>query len=314
MRRHCLVLIATILMLGSAFALAAPTLDIGLLINGTGDVISYNGWPLLFEVSFANQGALNDVLYNQQVEVDLAELDALVASGDITEAESEQVRETLVLREIEPVVLGADGLSWTALVSFESSVGPLPWPIELLAEDVPSPLILDEVGAVIAWYGLDAESSEQLVPGIYGIAVVVSTAGVDTVPESVWTGTSISTPVQVEIRVEPDLTDELLVQKWIIFGRYELYRGAFEAAETYLLDAVALDPTSIEAWILLGDIQYAEGKLETALDSFSEALDILAAQSSGELASHVEPPAYIILRIAQIQDELGLMPETAEEP
>ena len=314
MRRHCLVLIATILMLGSALALAAPTLDIGLLINGTEDVISYNGWPLLFEVSFANQGALNDALYNQQVEVDLAELDALVASGEITEAESEQVRETLVLREIEPVVLGAGGLSWTALVSFESSVGPLPWPIELLAEDVPSSLILDEVGAVVVWYGLDAESSEQLGPGIYEIAVVVSTVGIDTVPEGVWTGTSSSSPVRVEIRVEPDLIDELLAQKWIVFGRYELYRGAFEAAETYLLDAVALDPTSIEAWILLGDTQYAQGKLELALDSFSEALDNLAAKSGEELALHVEPPAYIILRIAQIQDELGLTPETAEEP
>ena len=314
MRKHFMVLTATILILGSALALAAPTLDVGLLINGMGDVISYAGWPLLFEVSFANQGALNDALYNQQVEVELAELDALVASGDITEAESEQVRETLVLREIEPVVFGAGGLSWTALVSFESSVGPLPWPIELLAEDVPSSLTLDEVGAVVAWYGLNAECSADVAPGIYAVSVVVSTAGIDTVPEGVWTGTSSSAPVQVEIRVEPELTDELLVQKWIVLGRYELYRGAFEAAETYLLDAVALDPASIEAWILLGDTQYAQGKLEPALDSFYEALDTLAAQSSGELASHVEPPAYIILRIAQIQDELGLTPEVAEEP
>jgi hypothetical protein len=173
MRRHCLVLIATILILGSELVIAAPTLDVGLLLNGTGDVISYNGWPLLFEVSFANQGALNDAFYNQEIEAELAKLDALVASGDITAAEADQVRERLVLRKIEPVVLGARGLPWTALVSFESSVGPLPWPIELLAEDVPSSLVLDEVGAVVAWYGLDAESSEQLVPGIYGIAVVV---------------------------------------------------------------------------------------------------------------------------------------------
>jgi tetratricopeptide (TPR) repeat protein len=314
MRRHCLVLIATILILGSALVIAAPTLDVGLLVNGMGDVISYNGWPLLFEASFANQGTLNDALYNQQVEVELAELNALVASGDITETESEQVRETLVLREIEPVVLGAGSLPWTALVSFESSAGPLPWPIELLAEDVPSSLILDEAGVAVAWYGLDAESSKQLAPEIYDIVIVVSTAGVDAVPEGVWTGTSSSSPVRVEIRVEPELTDEFLVQKWIVFGRYELYKGTFEAAETYLLDAVTLDPTSIEAWILLGDTQYAEGKLETALDSFYKAFDALAAQSSGELASHVEPPAYIILRIAQIQDELGLAPKTAEEP
>jgi len=314
MRKHFAVLTATILILGSALVIAAPTLDVGLLVNGRGDVISYTGWPLLFEVSFANQGALNDAFYNQQVEVELAELDALVASGDITEAESEQVRETLVLREVEPVVLGAGGLSWTALVSFESSVGPLPWPIELLAEDVPSSLILDGGGAVVAWYGFDAESSEQLVPGIYDIVIVVSTAGIDAVPEGVWTGTSSSSPVRVEIRVEPELTDELLVQKWIVFGRYELYKGAFEAAETYLLDATALAPTSIEAWILLGDAQYAEGKLEIALGSFYKAFDTLAAQSSGELASHVEPPIYIILRIAQIQNELGLAPETAEEP
>lgn len=313
MRRHCLVFIATILILESALVIAAPTLDVGLLINGTGEVISYGGWPLLFEVSFANQGALNDALYNQQVEVELAELDALVASGEITEAESEQVRETLVLREIEPVVLGASGLSWTALVSFESSVGPLSWPIELLAEDVPSSLILDEVGAVVAWYGLDAESSEQLVPGIYEIAVVVSTTGIVAMPEGMWTGTSSSSPVQVEIRAEPEMTDELLVRKWIVFGRYELYKGEFEAAEAFSLDAVALDPTSIEAWVLLGETQYALGKLEEALESFFQALD---ADASEPVATDQvdEPPFYLLIRIAQIQDELGLTPKTAEEP
>lgn len=313
MRRHCLVFIATILILGSALVIAAPTLDVGLLVNEMGDVISYNGWPLLFEVSFANQGALNDALYNQQVEVELAELDALVASGDITEAESEQVRETLVLREIEPVVLGAGGLSWTALVSFESSVGPLSWPIELLAEDVPSSLILDEGGAVVAWYGLDAESSEQLVPGIYEIAVVVSITGIVAMPEGMWTGTSSSSPVQVEIRAEPEMTDELLVRKWIVFGRYELYKGEFEAAEAFSLDAVALDPTSIEAWVLLGETQYALGKLEGALESFFQALD---ANASEPVATDQvdEPPFYLLIRIAQIQDELGLTPETAEEP
>jgi tetratricopeptide (TPR) repeat protein len=301
------------MILGSVLVTAAPTLDVGLLIN-EGDVISYVGWPLLFEVSFANQGTLNDVLYNQEIAAELAELDALVASGDITEAEAGRVRERLVLREIEPVVFGDVGLPWMALVTFESSSGELPWSIKLLAEDVPSYLILTGTGVAVAWYGLNAEGSESVPPGIYDVSVVVSTAGIDPVPEGMWTGTSSSSPVRIEIRVEPELTDELLVQKWITFGRHELYQGAFAVAEVLLLDAVALDPTSVEAWILLGDTQYVQGKLEPALDSFYEAFDVLAAQSSGELASHVEPPTYIILRIAQIQDELDLTPETAEEP
>ena len=313
MRRHCLVFIATILILGSALALAAPTLDVGLLINGMGDVISYAGWPLLFEVSFANQGALNDALYNQEIEAELAELDELVASGDITEAEADQVRETLVLREIESVVFGADDLPWTELISFESSSGELPWPIDILAEEIPSTITLGAVGGAVAWYGLDAETSAEVVPGIYQVSVVVSTAGIDPVPEGMWTGTSSSSPIRVEIRVEPELTDELFVQKWIEFGRYELYKGAFEVAETYLLDAVALEPTSIEAWILLGETQYSLGKLEEALESFFQALD---ADASEPVATDQvdEPPFYLLIRIAQIQDELGLTPETTEEP
>ena len=313
MRRHCLVFIATILILGSALALAAPTLDVGLLINGMGDVISYAGWPLLFEVSFANQGAFNDLLYNQEIEGELVELDELVASGDITEAEADQLRETLVLREIEPVVFGADDLPWTELVSFESSSDELTWSIDILAEEIPSTITLGAVGAAVAWYGLNAECSANVAPGIYAVSVVVSTAGIVTVPEGVWTGTSSSAPVQVEIRAEPEMTDELLVQKWIVFGRYKLYKGEFEVAKAFLLDAVALDPTSIEAWILLGETQYSLGKLEEALESFFQALD---ADASEPVATDQvdEPPFYLLIRIAQIQDELGLTPETAEEP
>ncbi|MCK4356342.1 tetratricopeptide repeat protein [Candidatus Bipolaricaulota bacterium] len=313
MRRHCLVFIATILILGSALVIAAPTLDVGLLINGMGDVISYAGWPLLFEVSFANQGAFNDLLYNQEIEGELVELDELVASGDITEAEADQVRETLMLREIESVVFGAEGLPWTQLVSFESSSDELTWSIDILAEEIPSTITLGAVGAAVAWYGLNAECSADVAPGIYAVSVVVSTAGIVTVPEGMWTGTSSSAPVQVEIRAEPELTDELLVQKWIVFGRYELYKGAFEVAETYLLDAVALDPTSIEAWVLLGETQYALGKLEEALESFFQALD---ANASEPVATDQvdEPPFYLLIRITQIQDELGLTPKTAEEP
>ena len=313
MRKRCLVLIATILILNSALVLAAPTLDVGLLINGMGDVISYVGWPLLFEVSFANQGALNDALHNQETEARLGELNELVASGDITEAEAVPVRETLVLRETEPVVLGAEGSPWTELVAFESSSGELPWSIAILAEEIPPTITLGAIGVAVAWYGLSAEGSAGVAAGIYEILVVVSTEGIDPVPEDMWTGTSSSSPVRVEIRVEPELTDDLLVQKWIIFGQHELYKGAFGVAETYLLDTVALDPTSIEAWILLGETQYSLGKLEKALESFFQALDA-AVSEPAETGPLAEPPNYVVIRIAQIQDELGLAPKVAEEP
>ena len=313
MRKYYLAFIAAALLLGSTLVTAAPTLDIGLLIDGAGDLVSYAGWPLLFEVCFGNQGALNDTFYNQQIEAELAKLTELVAAGEITEAQADQVRTTLVLREIEPIVFGAEELPWTELVTFESSSKELPWSISILAEEIPANITLDAVGVAVAWYGLDAGDSIDVAPGVYEVSIVVSTEGINRVPEDMWTGTSASTPVRLEIQIEPYLTDELLVQKWIVFGRYEFYRGAFANAEAYLLDAVALDPIVVEAWVLLGDAQYAQGKLEKALDSFYTAFDILTAQPGNELAAHVEPPTYIILRIAQIQDALDA-PVTAEEP
>jgi len=312
MRKHHLALAAIILILHSVFVLAVPTLDVGLMIDGAGDVISYVGWPLLFEVSFANQGAINDSLYNQSIETELAELEDLVASGDITETEAEQFRETLILRHIEPVVLGAVDLPWTELVSFESPDGILLWPIELLAEDVPPAITLAETGAALAWYGVDAEGSVEVAPGIYEISLMVSTAGIATVPEGMWTGKSVSSPVRIEIRVEPELTDELLLRKGIVYGRYDLYRGAFESAKDYLLDAVALDPISLEAWVLLGETQYSLGDLDDALDSFFQALDI-EAQEPPDPRQTAEPPDYLLIRIAQIQRELGLTPSSESE-
>lgn len=303
MRKRCLVLLAAVVALCSASALASPTLDTGLYVLGTEDAVTYSGWPLLFDVSFANQGAYNDSLRNLTIEAQLAEIEELVASGDITESEAEEMRKSLVLREIEPVVLGAVSLPWTELVSFESSGEMLLWEIERLAEDVPATLVLDGSGSASFWYGLDAEASDAVTPGVYEISVVVSTDGVAGVPDGVWMGTSGSLPVRVEIRDEPELTDDVRVRKWIVFGQDAFYRERFEIAESHLLDAVALDPRSVEAWALLGETQYALEKLEDALGSFRQALDL--SMESPAVLHRDEPPAYLIDRILLLQEELG---------
>jgi len=307
MRKHCLALAVAILILPSTPLLAAPTLDVGLLVYRADETLSYVGWPLLFEVSFANQGAMNDWLYNQGIEAELAEIDGFVASGDLTEAEAEEMREALVLREIDPVVLGADGLPWTEFVSFQTSDGVLPWPIELLAEEVPPALVLGETGAAVAWYALSVEDSASISPGVYEISVVVSTDGIEPLPDDVWTGTTASSSTGLEILPEPELTDELRLTKEIVFGRYELYRGEFEAAEVHLLDAVELDPTSADAWTLLGEAQYARGALEDALESFVQAVELELGEEP-EPCDVGEPPGYLLFWIAQIQEELGLLP------
>jgi len=313
MHKCSMILSMAVVFLAPLAVVAASTLDVGLLINGATTVTSYIGWPLLFEVSFANQGAMNDAMVNAQAEAELAELETLVTSGQITATEAEQVRAMLTLREIEPVVLGAPESPWTALVSLRDSGDVLPWPIELLASDVPPVLQLGAEGVAVAWYGL-AAAAASLAVGSYEVAVTVSTEGAGPLPVEAWTGTISSSPVQLEIRAEPDLSDALLAQKWIAFGQYALYSGDFAAAETHLLDAIALDSTAEEAWILLGETQYAAGELQAALDSFSVALDLLTARAGSELAPHVEPPSYVILRIAQIQDELGLEPATSGNP
>ena len=310
MRMRFLVLAVTAVLASVAVA-ATSTLDVGLLVNGATEVVSYVGWPLLFEVSFADQAAFNDAMYNQHVEIERAELQALLASGEITEAEAERVRATLVLRDIEPLILGAEGWPWTALVSFMDPEGSLGWSIALLAKDVPPSLRLEAGSVAVAWYGLDAEASATLVPGTYDVVAAVSTEGVAPSPdEDVWTGTGRSSPVRVDIRAEPAPTGTLLKEKWIAFGRYALYAGEAGVAEGFLTDAVALGGSAVGAWILLGDAQYAQGKLESALASFEAALDLVTEATGGALAPHAEPPTYILLRIAQIQDELGMEPAT----
>jgi len=312
MRECKSALLAIVLALCVGTASIGQTLDVGLYVLGTEGAVLYSGWPLLLNVSFANQQAYNDYLYNLDVETQLNDLAELVDAGTVTEAEAASLREALALREITPVVLGTESNPWTEFISFESSDGALPWAIELLAEDVSSVLVLDETGSADAWYGLDADASAEVSPGVYEVSVVVSTELVSSLPAGTWTGRASSQPVRIDVRAEPELTEVVLARKWVVFGQDALYRGTFEAAEAYLADAVALDPTSLDAWCLLGEAQAALGKLEEALDSFRRALELALLEPA--YLYRDEPPDYLYDRIAWLQEELGVMPTPEEEP
>ncbi len=296
-----IALVVVLLLIAGANTLCAPSLDLSLLVDGSLDRTTYVGWPMLFELSLANQGAINDALFNEQIQATLDALEVLLADGQIQEAEAQRVRATLELREIEPVIVGSERVPWDRLVRFEDSHGALPWSVVLLAEGVPVRLALDDRQMAVASYAVSPNDSGRIAPGRYLVRVVISTEGVRDLPDGHWMGTVTSEAVPVTVLPEPTMTDALRVQKGITFGRYAFYTSDYAAAEAYLQASVDLDPSDIEARVWLGDAQMAQGKMETALGTYYGALVAYEAVHGALADGHAEPPAYIIERIAQVQ-------------
>jgi tetratricopeptide (TPR) repeat protein len=271
--------------------------DIGLWVNSFERVEVRQGTPLVFSVRLANHQAMNAALANATRQPYLASIDERVQRGELTEEAAAAMRAGVgpeaAVRSIE---VGSANRNWASFVRFElsdSNTQALDWSLRLIPPPE-SALALDARTTAEVTFVLSPEAAAQVTPGEYRVSAVIEVPG-DSGPADAWHGLARSTPVTITVlpaSAGQDATAETQAAR--LRAQYFARVGDWKQSLTDAERAVSLDPSSIDAHILVGEARKASGDPDGALAAFREAQRQYEAQYGGP----PDEPSYIADQIA----------------
>jgi len=284
--------------------------DLSLWVITPADGPVTQGWPVVLELSFANQRAMNDAVFNQWIAEDIAAIDAQVGAGEITPEEADRQKAQLIEREIVPIRLGSADEPWSRFLSFTVDGDPSPWSVHLAPGGIPSQLLLDESAVYVFRLAIAPEETSSGWIGRLPLAAVLDTQ--EATDSQTWQGVTTSNVLDLRVEPEPALDDELRAAKDLAFGLYYFVLGDFDEAGLRANAVLDVDPESIDAWILLGDARFQLEAFEEAYNAYQSALNRIPAGA--------ELPDFIVERILLARERLAQegaeieSPETEPDP
>jgi len=311
MRLRRLLLFVGIVVLAVASPIAlGQAFDLSLWTIAPADATVTQGWPVVLELSFANQRAMNDAAYNQWIVEDIAAIDAQVDAGEITPEEADRQKALLIEREIVPIRIGGEDEPWPRFLSFTVDGDPSPWSVQLAPGEIPSQLLLDETSVHVFYLVIAPEETAASWIGRLPLAAVLDTQ--EATDSQTWQGVTSSNVLELRVEPEPALDDELRAAKDLTFGLYHFVLGDFEEAIRRANAVLDVDPESIDAWILLGDAHFQLEAFEEAYNAYQSALNRIPA--GAELPDFIVERVLLAMeRLAQEGTEIE-SPETEPDP
>lgn len=300
MRRN---LVLAILLAGSAMAAgaAAPGPGIGLVANDRTRLDHAREDPLLLLGTLYNAQAsavVNRNLRNAEI---LAAVKASAAYGKMSPEERRAVEDEYAPVEVPAFTLGSPSRALRDLVRISVTDGdgePVAVAARPLASTPGRPGAV-EFGAgdvEILFYGIDGGA---LAAGTYTVRAILDTSG----EQGMWRGRVVSPPVSV--RVLAGDGSPPAIGRLHALGTYSRLDRDYRASLAYARRILARDAASVPGLVLAGDSLDGLGRPEEALRSFLAAFDVYAARLE-RAGGRLEPPDYIMARIVELQEELGL--------
>jgi tetratricopeptide (TPR) repeat protein len=284
-----------------------PWPDISLQIDREHELTVYQGTPLLFSVRLANHRAMNAAQGNHARQACAEGLKAAVARGAIPKERADALLANLQRTEpIRAVQLGDDTAAWDTFVRFaqltpDGKPQPLGWPLKALGPAQSKTLRLDgETTAQLDW-ALDPTTALAITPGEYQIVAVLEVPAEAKLAAERWRGRTQSDPVKLSVKEKPAQFTKADEENFnLSLARYYDATGDARGALQYAEKALAANPKSIPASILVGEVREGLGDLKGALEGYKNAQHEFYQQ----YPNSYEAPLYLIDRTISVTEKL----------
>ncbi len=262
--------------------------------DGGTSITVYENEPLILSVSMVNDGAITAASYNYPLKDEIKELENRFKAGYMEEEEfkaSVEEIESRIMRERVYRLGSPEG--WPQIIKFQALSGDtwreVNWPLKVLIY-LPKGQVanLDAVTSCYVEYGLDPEDAKRP-KGEFQVKALVELSKDEAVESNVVTVNLLKGKVP---KGESE-TEERLIAR----GEYAYKRRLYDEALNFVQRALEINPSSIPALNLLGDIEHIRGNLSVALSVYENALEEFNKQQPGRR----EPPHLIIKKIKRLR-------------
>lgn len=267
-----------------------PPIILECRINEETDIKIYEDEPIIISLSIINDEAIQAALHNTPLEVERQELERKYEKNRISEKEYKSAVEEIERNKLNfRTYRFGSPKGWTPFIQFRvlstEEWSDLNWPLKLLMYDPPDNVV--ELNASTSCYiewGLDPQDSTQVSRGEYQLKAIAKI--MKPVESNVVTLTFIGEKLSKAIT---NSEEQLLAR-----GRYCYKSSLFQEAKDYAERALKINSNSLEALVLLGNIEEKRGNYVKALEAYELAEKADYAQKEKE---GYEPPEYIISKI-----------------
>jgi tetratricopeptide (TPR) repeat protein len=267
-----------------------PPIILECRINEETNIKIYEDEPIIISLSIINDEAIQAALHNTPLEVERQELERKYEENRISEKEYKSAVEEIERNKLSfRTYRFGSPKGWIPFIQFRvlstEEWSDLNWPLKLLMYDPPDNVV--ELNASTSCYiewGLDPQDSTQVSRGEYQLKAIAKI--MKPVESNVVTLTFIGEKLSKAIT---NSEEQLLAR-----GRYYYKSSLFQEAKDYAERALKINSNSLEALVLLGNIEEKRGNYVKALEAYelAEKADYTQKEKEG-----YEPPEYIISKI-----------------
>jgi tetratricopeptide (TPR) repeat protein len=288
-----------------------PQPDISLQIDRKSELTVYQATPLIITVRIANHRAINAAVQTRTNQIHAEALRAAVASGKILKEKADPLLASFQQPEqIESIQLGDGATAWDTFVRFaqllpDGKQQPLGWALRAMNRPEATRLTLDADTVAQLDYALDSSAAAVVAPGEYQIVALVEVPAEGKIPSDRWQGRVESEPVRLRIAERATHWQNSEQEKLNLdLAYYDYATGDWRSALEHAQKAIAANPHSVHAAIVVGQAKEKQGDLKGALAAYQMAESKFYAQ----YPKSEEPPLYLIYKTTSLMQKLGGQP------
>lgn len=285
--------------------------DVSLQIDREHELTVYQGTPLVFTARLANHRAMNAAAQNLANQIHAEMLRAGVASGKIPKEKADLLLSSLQqANQIESVQLGDEGIGWDTFVRFAQVLPDgkqqlLGWALRAMKRPEATRLTLDADTKAQLDYALDPSAAAGVPAGEYHIVALVEVPADAKVARDRWRGRVESEPVLLRVAERPAQLEKSQEEKSNLdLAYFDNATGDWGLALEHAQKAIAANPHSLPATILVGQAKENQGDLKGALAAYQTA----EREFYTQYPKSYEAPLYLIDKTNNLRQKLKGQP------
>lgn len=262
--------------------------------NRTTSLTVHEDEPLILSVAMVNDAAVTAASHNIPLEEEINVLERRYEATQMEEEDFKRAVEEIKQRMIKATIYRIGGpKGWPQFIEFKAQSGDnwkvINWPLKLLIY-LPKTQVatLDGSNSCYVEYGLDPEDTKRP-RGEFKLKALVEITKDEIVESNV---------VIVNLLKDKMSDDERNKEEYLLTRATYAYKGeSFNEARGFVQKALKINPSSLPALNLYGDIEHKLGNLPEALSAYERAFEEFKKQ----LPQRREPPFNTIKKIKMLR-------------
>lgn len=275
--------------------------SVALQVNAADQAKIQPGFPLLLRVRLANPRAINAAVLRRLDDEQANTIREQMSRGTIPKEKAEKMLAALTGEPRVGALTLPEGMDWGQLMSFRV-VAPggeeqPAWKTSALAPEQPLARALDAEQEVELNYGVAPEGTASLAPGEYRLIAVL-----DSPRTGPWQQRMVSLPVTVLV-VEGSSHLDIAEEERLQLGAARYSQAVHNPAKAmeHVQKALAAQPHSVVANMVLGELKEDAGDLVGALEAYQHAMEEYNRQRPKAQESH----QYLTMKTGQLMHKLA---------